>query len=119
MFYGCPTSETNIRAGSRLLFKPVPNSIPKQLHEDLSNAIKRVGGVIDAYLTRCNLPMESEARLVLVVGVGAESHQHSVARRLMAELDPVRWEDHSIDILPFQDGNVPIAVLETGRKIAS
>lgn len=119
MFYGCPTSEQNIRAGSRILFKPVPKTFPSDIHNEISVAINRVSGISDAYLTRCNLPYEDESRLVLVVGVDLDNQhqQHAVARQLMNELQPIRWNEYSIDILPFRNGTVPTAVLETGRKI--
>ena len=74
-------------------------------------------GVGEAYLTSCRLPSEGATRLVLVVGIAAGFQQHAIARRLLDELDPVRWNDCCIDIIPFDSTNVPQAVLETGTKI--
>ena len=118
MFFGCQTNTQSIRAGSRLLFKPVPVALPSDFQDELMLAINRVPGVQDAYLTRCKLPYESEPRLVLIIGVDLMDSHQRVAQRLMDELDPIRWDEQSIDIIPFNAGKIPTAVLETGRKIA-
>lgn len=100
-----------------MVFNPIPAAFPDEIQLVVKNAVSKAAGISDAYLTRCSLPFENAPRLVLVVGVKASESIQGVAHCLIDLLDEIRWRGKGIDVLPFDAGRLPPAVLHSGLKL--
>ncbi|AMV32116.1 hypothetical protein VN12_08335 [Pirellula sp. SH-Sr6A] len=110
-------SETRIRAGTRLLFTPIPRDFMESTRLAIGKVCEEIASIADAYLVRCSLPKEAKVRLVLVLVVPNRAEHASVAKRLIDWLSDVTWEEAMIDVLPVVEGAIPPAVLQVGTRV--
>ena len=110
-------SETRIRAGTRLLFTPIPRDFLVSSCMPIGRMCEEIASIEDAYLVRCSLPEESKVRLVLVLVVPNKAEHALVAKRLIEWLSDITWEETLIDVLPVDGGAIPPAVLQVGTRL--
>src|SRR4051794_6964446 len=110
-------SERTINAGTSLFFGAPAKPMPGILADGIALVVAQVPGIVEAHLPQCFIEGDAEARQVLVIVVQRRGDISQIADALMAKLRLLFAAGQFIDIIPFQNGDVPKGVRQAGCQI--
>lgn len=106
-------NERALSAGTQMFFGAPAKPMPEVMADAIGQVVAQVPGIREAYLPQCFIQGDTEARQVLVVGVGNAQEIPKIMDDLMAKMKLVLPTHQFIDIIPF-----PASTMPSGARVA-
>lgn len=90
-----------------MFFGAPATPMPEIIADAIGQVVAQVPGICEAYLPQCYIQGDTEARQVLVIGVGKAQEIPKIMDDLMAKMKLVLPAHQSIDVLPFPSSTMP------------
>lgn len=110
-------TERELKDGTRVYFAKPSTPVAPILIDALSQSFARVPGIVEAHLPQYFAERDAKSRLVLVIGVHAESEIATIIPRLVEKLKTSIQPGEALEILPFAADAIPAAVRATQCRI--
>ena len=110
-------TERELNDGTRVYFAKPSTPVAPGLIAALSHALAEISGIIEAHLPQYYAEGDAKSRLVLIIGVHAETEIAAIIPRLAEELKTLIPAGEELDILPFAAEAIPAAVRATQCRI--